>query len=359
MLSMQIWYTVPDSPLLQSLRTVINKTGDSVPGMGNGFGGIGNFDPTIPAYEQVVHSLLSLVAAAVGGLLTRVLFGRPAASPSSPDDSSDPATETLESRRSRRRRLAITGLSGVAVFSLITIVGMRSFPSVYASVVFLLTCGMLGLTIVGAVYGRKNRPSWFGAALFGVGYATLIFHYDAFRTYSPHVATDRLLHAVRTFFPWIVAEFPPSSHANAIANDRIRRVLDWPIPMYFPTKTPMENVIAYIQQRTNDNIPIYVEPVSLAKLAKLNDTAVLMELDGVPLRKTLRLVLKQNQMDYSIRDGILYIGSELDPVVKDAPSAHAAPFISVGQCFFTLIAAGVGSLVAPLVCGRPSRRNDS
>jgi hypothetical protein len=71
-----------------------------------------------------------------------------------------------------------------------------------------------------------------------------------------------------------------------------------------------------------------------------------LDLDGVPLRTTLSLCLKQLDLAYSIRDGVLVISSEEDdsPVYED-------PFLIGGHCVLAVLAAALGGALAPCVSG--------
>jgi hypothetical protein len=94
----------------------------------------------------------------------------------------------------------------------------------------------------------------------------------------------------------------------------IRQKLEAPISMSFADETPFEDVLKYIKSATrgpNDtSIPIYVDPVGMVEAEKTMTSPVSLELEGVPLRITLRLVLKQLGLTYMVRDGLLTITSE-------------------------------------------------
>ena len=90
--------------------------------------------------------------------------------------------------------------------------------------------------------------------------------------------------------------------------------LDQPITMSFPTETSLEDVLKYIKSATagpNDSgIPIYVDPVGLQEAEKTLSSTVTLELEGIPLRKTLKLLLKQLSLSFTVKDGLLTITSE-------------------------------------------------
>ena len=85
--------------------------------------------------------------------------------------------------------------------------------------------------------------------------------------------------------------------------------------MKFTDETPLEDVIKHIKDSTKSSdmpsgIPIYVDPIGLSEADKtMTSTIRNLELDGVPLRRTLQLALRQLDLGYFIVDGMLYITS--------------------------------------------------
>ena len=87
--------------------------------------------------------------------------------------------------------------------------------------------------------------------------------------------------------------------------------------MSFAHDTPLEDVLKYIKQATTGSqgnpsspgIPIYVDPKGLQEADKQLSSPVVMELEGVPLKTSLRLILKQLDLAYCVRDGVLIISS--------------------------------------------------
>jgi hypothetical protein len=90
--------------------------------------------------------------------------------------------------------------------------------------------------------------------------------------------------------------------------------LEQKIPMKFLDETPLEVGLKYIKSATqgpkDNGIPIYVDPVGLNKAEKTMTSPVTLDLEGVPLGTTLRLVLKQLGLTYEVEDGRLTITSE-------------------------------------------------
>jgi hypothetical protein len=128
-------------------------------------------------------------------------------------------------------------------------------------------------------------------------------------------------------------EYPPIDAWRVLSEKRIKRYgyavdlldrdpktksilakLEEPISMAFPNETPLEDVLKYIKAATqgpNDTgIPIYVDPVGLNEAEKTMTSPVMLDLEGVPLKTTLRLLLKQLGLTYTVKDGLLTITSE-------------------------------------------------
>ena len=129
--------------------------------------------------------------------------------------------------------------------------------------------------------------------------------------------------------------------------------------MHFNEETPLEDVLNFIKKATSrkdgKGIPIYVDPIGLSEADKtMASTVRNIELDGVPLRVTLRLCLNQLDLAFGVTDGYLLITSEesFDQALLSAPEDA---FQAVGHCVLALIAAGIGGLAAPFVCNLASR----
>ena len=88
------------------------------------------------------------------------------------------------------------------------------------------------------------------------------------------------------------------------------------ISMNFGNETPLDDVKKYIEQSTQDEaaglptgIPIYVDPQGLQDADKTMASTVQISLEGIPLKTTLRLLLKQLNLVYTVKDGLLTITS--------------------------------------------------
>jgi hypothetical protein len=103
--------------------------------------------------------------------------------------------------------------------------------------------------------------------------------------------------------------------------------LDEPISMSFSEETPLEDLLKYIHQATTTStysgIPIYVDPIALREADKtMTSTVRNMDLEGVPLRRTLQLLLKQLDLAYFVEDGALCVTSlksmgQFDPTMHE------------------------------------------
>jgi DNA-directed RNA polymerase specialized sigma24 family protein len=96
-------------------------------------------------------------------------------------------------------------------------------------------------------------------------------------------------------------------------NLELNKRLERPVTLSFPTETPLEHVLKQIKDASKGQdgkrIPIYVDPLGLSEADKTMQSTVVIDLEDVPLRISLRLVLKQLGLAYCIRDGVLIISS--------------------------------------------------
>jgi hypothetical protein len=105
-----------------------------------------------------------------------------------------------------------------------------------------------------------------------------------------------------------------------------------PVPMSFPGETPLEDILMYIKKETKDSsgagIPIYVDPLGLSESDRTMQSTVAIDLEEVPLKTTLRLLLHQLGLAYCVKDGVLTISSperideDLNGKKKEPEEAH-------------------------------------
>ena len=107
-------------------------------------------------------------------------------------------------------------------------------------------------------------------------------------------------------------------------NQAILAKLEERISMNFPNETPIADVIKYIEQSTQDEhaglptgIPIYVDPKGLQDADKTFASTIAINLEGIPLRTTLLLLLDQIDLTYSVAGGLLLIEAQTE---KPKPS---------------------------------------
>jgi hypothetical protein len=95
---------------------------------------------------------------------------------------------------------------------------------------------------------------------------------------------------------------------------RVLAKLEEPISMSFADRAPLDDVLNYIRYQTtssrgNDGVPIFTDPRGLQEAGCSLTSRVSIDLEGVPLKTTLRLMLKQLGLAYSVRDGLVVISS--------------------------------------------------
>jgi RNA polymerase sigma factor (sigma-70 family) len=102
--------------------------------------------------------------------------------------------------------------------------------------------------------------------------------------------------------------------ADEKRNEEIRAKLEAKLSMNFPTETPLEDIKKYIEQATQDEpdgfptgIPIYIDPNGLKQAETTMSSTITMNLEGIPLGTTLRLMLRQLGLDYRIDGGLVFI----------------------------------------------------
>ncbi|MBI1325864.1 tetratricopeptide repeat protein [bacterium] len=87
--------------------------------------------------------------------------------------------------------------------------------------------------------------------------------------------------------------------------------LNDPISLPFPNETPFEDVLKYITQNTqgpNDNgIQIHVDPIGLEDASATMQSPVTINLEGVPLKRAMKIMLDQLDLTYTVQDGVLFI----------------------------------------------------
>jgi hypothetical protein len=360
-LALAFWgaYSSPSLPTMTLLRAVvpdIDEPPAAMGGRGGGFTGA-PFGGCMVVLDfsrwQVGHCLWGLVAAALGGYLARAFFGPPRSQVESPRAGLSVAEEPL--RGWRRQPLAIA-LVGIVTAAWVAVWGSRWGPGLWAGSMLVLTWGLIGLAVLGAACGRRRpRTPWLGAAVFGAGAMILLFGKGSELMPAPHRATEQLVLALRPWLPPFVRRLAASSGDPVVAaNARIREALEQPISMWFPVDTPLEHVVTYIQAATSgpgaQGIPIFLDPVGLNEAEKTPHSPVVITLEAVPLKTSLRLALRELGLEYRIEQGVLVITSASGEV----PPQPDDPDRIVADCVLALLAAVAGGVLS-LVVAEPHR----
>ncbi len=302
-------------------------------------------------FLHIAHCLWALVAAVLGGAAANAL------SAAASLDREKAVAETSASDRLPAtwwRRPAFMWLAGSALVASFALAASKSAPGLWAGVVFLLTCGMLGLATLGALLGRgRRRMLWVGAALFGWGYMYFTFG----RTVDdrwPYPPTTHLLNALRGDAVPHWTDFLDASQRNNSRNRAILEALEQPIPMHFPKGAPLEDVLKHVKAQTAigdfKGIPIYVDPIGLQFARRTMTSTVIIDVEGAALKNSLTRCLRQLDLTFAVRDGFMMITDEGRPL-----PAYEDPFLIVGHCVLALVAAALGGVLAPLVADRRGR----
>jgi hypothetical protein len=252
----------------------------------------------------------------------------------------------------RRFRISIAGLMAVVLFISVGFVALRYASDEWAGIVTMLALGILTLAIVGAIYRRgARRAAWVGFALFGWVY--LLSASDSSWSFSSfeNMITSAILEKLHDVFqrdrittqsPSILDRlfgFPESRDKPLWA------ALDKPVPMPFAMETPLVTVLKHVKAVTQspelpNGIPIYVDPAGLQEAEQTLRSPITLSVDGIPLKSTLALLLKQLDLDYRVKDGLLtitYISSRSD---EDT----LYPFLRIGHCLFGLLTGLLGAI---------------
>jgi RNA polymerase sigma factor (sigma-70 family) len=108
----------------------------------------------------------------------------------------------------------------------------------------------------------------------------------------------------------------PSGRISGETTTRTKAVLnklDQPVALAFPQATPLKTILKQIETLTrgpgDPGIAIFVDPAALREAKQTMQSPVRINVDGVPLRAALRVLLNQLGLAYCVRDGLLIISS--------------------------------------------------
>ena len=115
------------------------------------------------------------------------------------------------------------------------------------------------------------------------------------------------------------------------ANKAILQKLEEHVSMNFPTETPLADLVKYIREATKDKtrfpigLPIYIDPQELENVEKTDQSTIAISLDGLPLRTTFTLALKQLGLTYIVENGLVIVVSLTSQDYPVTPSSFQGP----------------------------------
>lgn len=127
------------------------------------------------------------------------------------------------------------------------------------------------------------------------------------------------------------------SQAEDPQNLVIIEALDRRVTVDFAESIPLGEFLKFIQASTQsedlpNGLPIYFDPtpVDPENPTTLDSPVMMLKLEGIRLRTSLRLALKQLRLGYLVKDGLIYIGALDSPTFKNeadesVPGGGAVP----------------------------------
>lgn len=291
-----------------------------------------------------------------------------------------------------RVRFTLRWMMIIVVAIALALTSLRFASESVAGVLFLATLCSLSMGLIGVVYRRQRQRAFcLGAVLWGWGYMALAadfwwditdHHPDTQPTHSsspfgpgtayaavspqrrPVLVTTGLLDRLRPSIQVVPDSGSPDFLGILSGKSRLSRKvlakLETRVPMPFAVWTPFGDVLKHIKEATADEdfpagIPIYVEPNGLAEAQKTLESPVTLDLVGIPLATSLKLLVDQMGLTYQVRDGIVTITAPALSA-RDTDSLILS-FRRVGHCYFALLAAFLGGMVGRLIAASsPTRR---
>jgi hypothetical protein len=314
-----------------------------------------NPDPSVEwSFFLIGDCLSALLAAVVGGLLSRAIFS---ASSSAPEEVPAVPQSARQAPWNRWALSACILLSGVALLTSVTVAIARLSPGLWACATYLLTWWLIGLTALGAAIGRgRRREFWLGAAFFGAGFLLLVFGRNRDASHEPptFLPTVQFFEAIRPQLGSVLSRIYGDTSSAAVRNTHILTILEQRVPMYIPDETTLDGFLTYVRDTTRSPdgkaIPIYVDPIELQRVQQsMRSKLERLDLEDVELRTTLRLLLKQIDLDYVVKDGLLLITSQAS-IASMSHSIEEDAYQTAGHCLLALVAAVLGGYATPLVC---------
>jgi len=108
--------------------------------------------------------------------------------------------------------------------------------------------------------------------------------------------------------------------------------------MNFAKETPLDAVLKHVKASTRSpelpkGLAIYVDPIGLKEAEQSLNARVSIDLDGIPLRRTLTLVLGQLGLRYHVQEDMILISSAFSEVhdLLDPNSAGISPIARIRE----------------------------
>jgi hypothetical protein len=233
----------------------------------------------------------------------------------------------------KRVQLSVTGSMTLVMALAVGFASLRYASPLWAGSVLLLTLAGLSLAILAAVYLKHGaRAYWAGFALLGWGY--LILARGVW--WSPEVGRPDLITTalLDRLYPLLAIPDP--------LDKKILAALDKQVPIPFTQSVALGDALHYVQGSTRDDslpsgVPIYLHPEEGFTKA-VEKSRVTLSMEGIPLKTTLGLLLRQAGMTYRVQEGMLVITSnQRERDVTDG-------FHRAGHCYFALLAGCLGGI---------------
>jgi hypothetical protein len=316
---------------------------------------LAHHDPAFQISQCVCALFCAIVGAAIG-----CAFGEPSKVPA---ETSAGSLHSAPSTPRRHRRVSGSSVMfGVTAGTLLLIVSTRGSEE-WSDVVFLLTGGLLGACVLGAVLGR-SRSCWGGAALFGWGYLWLALNTPVFRHHYqekglPGLDEPPVVNAGCTRVPFLRdllktrADFDPR-------NAPILRALALPFPARFPESEgwslskalDIVRLLAVSEELPN-GIPFYVmrpkDPDDREEPTEPAEPTIALDLQpGEVCIATGLIQMLGPNYGFIVENGrVTILPRDIAPVLLSSYE----PFERVRHCLLALFAAGLGWAAAWLVAG--------
>ena len=308
--------------------------------------------------SQIDRCLWAIPAALLGGLLVRLLFVSSRVGPDRPRAAvPEPARPAW--------KLAIMpvgiGLAGLVLMRLMMVLWWTSDPGLWAGGTYLVTCGLLGIATLGALLGGGD-PGRSGSAPPCSAWATSTWRWSPISLRSMTRRSCIRERPTNSSTPYARSCRRRSAGPPRRTNASSRR---WSGRSRCGSRRGRRWTNCSSTSRKRRQPPVSrVSPSTLTRSASRKPSAhfnstVRIDIEGHPLKATLRLCLRQLGLSYMVKDGHLWISGD-DEVVE--PEGEVS-FRIVGHSLLALLAAGVGGVLAPLISAlsreRPGRVGDT